>query len=165
MKNFLFLFILTLFSITLYSQNEVYEKFADAKLLNTPYTDNIQFTGGNQLEITEADWLNFGFSALEDFDSDFTYNVYGTIMINDKKVLLINRNYREENNHWAVYISDDKRIISNVNIAYENSEGVLFIESEMSNDKIIVKETTHFDVTPSETTKEYFLTDTGFKEK
>lgn len=165
MKNYIIPLFWLLVSVSLFSQNDCYSKFADAEILSLPYTDNTEFTTENTLRITEADWLNFGFDVLEEYDSDFQYSVYGTVEISGYKILMINRTYREERNHWAVYISNDGRILSHVNIAYKNSEGSLYIESELSPEKIIVKETNYYSETPTESEKHFYLTETGFEEK
>lgn len=163
-KNYILITILFLSSLV-YSQNSAYEKFSGASNLPFPYTDKIDMQiNHDKFEITEADWILYKFNNLETYDSDFQYYVYGAITINGNKLLLIERNYREEKNHWAVYISDDRKIFSHLNIAYDNSEGFLYIESDISENMIKVKENNDFDEKGySETV--YIVTKTGFEKK
>ncbi len=165
MKKTLSLIIICLLTTATFSQSSAYEKFSSAKTMSMPFVDKTDMQiDKTKIELTEADWILYQFNKLEIYDSDFQYNVYGKITVNELNLLLIERRYREETNHWAVFISNDSKIISHLNIAYTNSEGFLYIESEIDKDKIIVKENNDFnDNGYSETV--YTLTETGFKKE
>ena len=164
MKRIFNLIIICSISTVTFSQSSVYEKYASADTLTTPYVDKIDMQINNMIQLPEEDWRLCQFDNLETFDSDFIYNVYGIIIINDIKILLIERKYREESNHWAVYINEDNKIFSHLNIAYKNSEGFLYIESEIDKDKIKIKETNDFDDKGYSETM-YTVTKSGFVKK
>ena len=165
MKKLIFLIIICQISIVVFSQTSIYEKFGYVETVLTPYVDKIDMqVSQNKIQISEADWIAYRLNKLEEYDTEFKYNVYGIVIINELKFLLIERKYREESNRWAIYISEDGKILSYLNIAYENSEGFLYIESEIDKSTIKIKETNQYaDPVYSETL--YSIDNSGFNKK
>jgi len=165
MKKTFNLILICLLSTTLFSQSSVYEKFDSVKTLSTPFADKTDIQNkNNRIKITEADWLSYRFNNIEDYDSDFQYSVYGITVVNGVKLLLIERLYREETNHWVVYISENKKIFSHLNIAYDNYEDFLYIESEINSDYLMIKETSKYN-TPNYSETLYTVDESGFYKK
>ncbi len=162
-KTYLFL-ILSFVSEILFSQTGFLEAINKVQKINLPFTDKTDVFFKNTIEVNEADWRLYEFQKLEMYDSDFEYYIYGSVIVNNQKLLLIGRKYREEINHWVVLLGNKDKVVSFLNIAYSNSDKILAIESLLNNEFILVKENNGYNNNSYSETK-YTVDETGFIKK
>ena len=101
MKKLFFLIIICLLSTGIYSQTSAIERFSTVKDIPTPYVDKTDIKiNQNSIQLTESDWLLYQFNKLEEFDADFQYNVYGTIVVDTSDIDITDPIYDD---FWIAY--------------------------------------------------------------
>lgn len=163
MKNLITYFIL-IFGVSLsFSQTDLNTLLNKKSLINLPIVDSIGFKSNfDKIGINRANWEKFGFDTIEKpKDSEFNYSIIGQIKFRDFKIVILEREFVDENIHWICLINNNK-IIDFIQSAYDNSEGFLSVKSEIYKDKIKVKEWNYFDKKKFNE-KIYSITENGLK--
>ena len=99
-------------------------------------------TGGTSL-LTDAQIEALSIRAIDSAFSDsgggFKYSIIDTLYARSSiRILLISRQYVEENMAWAVSYDQYSRLLDKLQVYYDNSEGNLLVTSSITNNSILV---------------------------
>ena len=130
-KNKIMLFtLLVLIQFIGYSQ----KPFSKVKNLSLPFNAKISDvipSNKNGFQLDKSSWVKYGFDVLQEYyeHESSDYKIFGQFVSKENKLLLIERKYSEENNHWLCILDKNNQIIDWLEIAYDNSEGFAAIKA------------------------------------
>ncbi|MEM9650303.1 MAG: hypothetical protein AAF969_17635 [Bacteroidota bacterium] len=101
------------------------------------FIDSIPATRPSTIPLSGVEWSKLGFEEIEPFDSAFQYSIYGCLLKDDLRLVLVERTFAEENIHWACLMTENLKLLDHILIAYDNMEGFLRITSKVSGDRVV----------------------------
>lgn len=131
--KYLFILIQFAYSNFIFSQAEILP-------LKITFNDSIGSELNNDATpIDVIEYYKLGFNLIENYSENFKYSFITLENYLNYKIIVLQRDYSEENIHW-ICILKDNILLDKIKSFYDNSEGFINITSIISNAEIKINE-------------------------